>query len=1723
MKTDAVVSRPFTIKYNVDDLDTFNPKSATEVRRQVFILNPCRETLQEDGVTEEIYCSRDDSGGTQEVVCSRNGICGLDLVVEEEVVVVKAPEPPNITLLGPKRIEINQYEVYKVCGAVKLAGESCDDGAEAIGEYDGLITAASNPDQIFACGLKFAVDGVSGCKIDTQIADTYEISFYAMDSSGLQSETVTRKLVVIPSCPPGEVTCINTPCSVDGVCLEDVELETFFDAEEEDEVADPPIATLKTYEGFGASIQLKQYNPYYKCDADQIPTADVPCEPGVLVMQPQTGGADPKDISEFTLSCPPSDCLEYVPACPAHYFKSKGVVGCPINPNANPGTTFELEFIVFEQDAQYPRQVSVKRTIIIAEPCPTGQNLCVVDGVRQCSELECDVLLMLSETVVQEDVTPPVIYLLGDVSYEVKYGETDETIFLNACAPDSDRTNCLMYAIDEEDGDVSSSILSSQNVDLSTGACGINDVTRGSCIPGTYSYTYTASDSNANEASIEIIIKIVELGKMNTTITVGPYYSLDSANVAAENYLKEGSNARAAIEAGLAQTLVESGAGSFEASDVSVVNTETTRSSRTTWSIYITCEISISTAKVSSDDAKGRRRRSRILLEEESDASAIDGALSAIEASLTTAASSGTLGSSLEAASSAAGVESVPVSPEVTTTKVAVTKTVDLEASKLAAVKATVESISARLSVLSTSVRRVQNNIDNDIDFEGYLTFNEKAWDASMEASLEEHAELTAYASEAFRLLNATVSVQESNNEALITLQERASELKIALESTLETLNAMNSGEDGSSGEALCEKTNSCACPKRDKGEILVYFNATNTFTYIPDDFPASPPPPPPPSPPPSPPPVPLGCTPEYIMAHGGCASSKEQKSKGRRILRDLKYSETGSANNVINDESIAGGDSEKLYFGYDVKYKIKNDVKKEITYVPERKIRGKNTLIGGVLITQYRNERVSGFQCSKRFPTLAASCRDFNRPSVEPFGVDPIFSRSSSLFGGVDLENNIGKYYNVSELPVSGVPNGFRVRSSDLKKGKNGFAVYIDIMMSKKQANRMISYMREGNFIDSLTKSIVVNIAAYNPVTLRFTNTRVHFEYSKGGSVEITSDTQALAVGIYDEFSGSILLAMEVIVLCCVIYSTYALIADSVIASRSSDFKVLKTLENNVVKIHSNMLEVINLCCQLAAFIIWWVFQALYAYRFSPSKRYDVYQSVTEPKAHFMMPFKNQTGNDIEGGVFIDGTNYKLPLRPKYNWELVEDTRGYEDLSLMYDNINMMSNLQIIYNLITGVNLLMLFVRFLLLLKFQPRLAIITKTFERSTVDIFHFLVVYMIFMAIAAVLGNTMFGHSIECVSSIPRAFELLFLLLIGATSFTEFVPEGLLGNEFDLFFRIFYCGLIPVMFQWILFEFFVAILGDAFGEEKEILHDIEASGDTLPNDLRKLAEYKMATVRKEWPRFEEVHDLLKAGIKLHEKQHPSNEDDYLEVLDRSDDIKEDDYEGNLEIVTHVAKNFMKKDPFYVGGLKYQPDSFVATLLQNKPKFDDPHEELNQKREKIRSLKLDMYRKLQKCVDGVKGDVEIHLRHQRKLVQRSENNAVRWKRIKEIAEDIEIALEDVTKETFDKQKVKAKVRELQAKRRKEEKEYEVKWKEAIEKVKRYRSAPPKSVFDVTRVLLRSKSKSLKIQQALDMQKLYSQHGSKSSNRRHKEKQIEEARNAEAELNALASIKKRK
>ena len=405
------------------------------------------------------------------------------------------------------------------------------------------------------------------------------------------------------------------------------------------------------------------------------------------------------------------------------------------------------------------------------------------------------------------------------------------------------------------------------------------------------------------------------------------------------------------------------------------------------------------------------------------------------------------------------------------------------------------------------------------------------------------------------------------------------------------------------------------------------------------------------------------------------------------------------------------------------------------------------------------------------------------------------------------------------------------------------------------------------------------------------------------------------------------------------------------------------------------------------------------------------------------------------------------------------------------------------------------------------------------------HFLMIYFVLLAMAATLGNAMFGASIECVSSVPRAFELLFLLLIGATSFTEFDPEGQAGNAMDTFFLVFYCGLIPIIFQWILFEFFLAIMGDAFGEEKEILHDIEATGDTLGNDFTKLTEYKVMTLKKKWPKFEDVIDLLNEALEIQRSEGVTmKEEDPCDVsVGLDENLEEGDFETNLAIVTHVVeKQFTPEEQLLSTSSdmrRYEPTLIATSLIKNKPKVEDIHRDLNRNKEIIQRMKLNIFRQFQKLVLESRDEMKLYAHHQEILAKRSETNGTRWKGIKELAEDIEIALQDVTKETFDKHNIKSKVRELQAMRREAENAYEKKWKEAIEKVKRYRSAPQKSVYVATRALLRSKSKGLKIQQALKFQKLFSQHGSKSSNRRHREKQIEESKDIEAEMSALRAL----
>ena len=86
------------------------------------------------------------------------------------------------------------------------------------------------------------------------------------------------------------------------------------------------------------------------------------------------------------------------------------------------------------------------------------------------------------------------------------------------------------------------------------------------------------------------------------------------------------------------------------------------------------------------------------------------------------------------------------------------------------------------------------------------------------------------------------------------------------------------------------------------------------------------------------------------------------------------------------------------------------------------------------------------------------------------------------------------------------------------------------------------------------------------------------------------------------------------------------------------------------------------------------------------------------------------------------------MPHSPLNPFELPDDPgAGYRALVDMVAQIDTMSNLLVLYGFLQGINLLMLMARVMKMLKFQPRLALVTNTFASGSVDLAHFFSVFM------------------------------------------------------------------------------------------------------------------------------------------------------------------------------------------------------------------------------------------------------------------------------------------------------------------------------------------------------------------------------------------------------------
>lgn len=88
--------------------------------------------------------------------------------------------------------------------------------------------------------------------------------------------------------------------------------------------------------------------------------------------------------------------------CRGHEFPTKGVQGCGLDTaNAAPGTTFALQFVVFDQHFP-PQAANVTRTIHVVSPCQAGEAFCPDMG-PQCSTSSCIVRSAVDALAAVED------------------------------------------------------------------------------------------------------------------------------------------------------------------------------------------------------------------------------------------------------------------------------------------------------------------------------------------------------------------------------------------------------------------------------------------------------------------------------------------------------------------------------------------------------------------------------------------------------------------------------------------------------------------------------------------------------------------------------------------------------------------------------------------------------------------------------------------------------------------------------------------------------------------------------------------------------------------------------------------------------------------------------------------------------------------------------------------------------------------------------------------------------------------------------------------------------------------------------------------------------------------------------------------------------------------------------------------------------------------------
>ena len=393
-----------------------------------------------------------------------------------------------------------------------------------------------------------------------------------------------------------------------------------------------------------------------------------------------------------------------------------------------------------------------------------------------------------------------------------------------------------------------------------------------------------------------------------------------------------------------------------------------------------------------------------------------------------------------------------------------------------------------------------------------------------------------------------------------------------------------------------------------------------------------------------------------------------------------------------------------------------------------ERLFLSKNRVIGGVLITQERNPLGT---CMNLPAYLKAyfkdNCADVDTVNKEPFGVDPTFVSTSSLYRA---SNKINQIYDLEEVNVdTGLPYGFFYDGGCVDCTKRfpvtDYPVLLDVNFNVSRIATYMTMVIDSNYIDDYTKQVKISIPLLSFELGRYILIAVIFKPVEVGNWELEYRINVLPTTINNWASFDPLNGWQCFLETCFLLSWLVLVfieaKEMSLSIRTTSYPFKYFLDIG------NCIDWLNYSIQISAGYYW-----------------VLYVRATD----------DQTLN-LHYAVYND---YMAVARLT---QMTEEMGRYQQLLREFEYL---SELRTLYSSCVCCSLIVTGLQMLKNLDFHPKMGIITKTITGALSDLFFFLFLFSIVQLIYSFLGVLVFGQFSAEFDTFGKAFVSNIYMLLG-----------------------------------------------------------------------------------------------------------------------------------------------------------------------------------------------------------------------------------------------------------------------------------------------------------------------------------------------------------------------